>query len=125
MKNALNWFEIPAQNLTRSQKFYETILDAKMERMEMPELQTSMAFFPSDWTNDGVGGSIAMGQGQVPSQTGAIIYLNAGENLASALGKVEAAGGKILQAKTSIGESGFIALFTDTEGNRVGLHSPA
>jgi predicted enzyme related to lactoylglutathione lyase len=39
------------------------------------------------------------------------------------LGKVEAAGGKVLMDKISIGENGFIAFFLDTEGNRVGLHS--
>lgn len=125
MKNALNWFEIPAQNLQRSQKFYETILNTQMETMDMPELKTSMAIFPSEWTNEGVGGSIAVGEGQEPSSSGSTIYLNAGTNLESALSQVEAAGGQILQAKTSIGESGFIALFLDTEGNRVGLHSLA
>jgi len=39
------------------------------------------------------------------------------------LGRIEKAGGKILLSKTSIGENGFIAHFTDTEGNKVSLHS--
>ena len=29
--NALNWFEIPALDIARATKFYETIFDIKME----------------------------------------------------------------------------------------------
>jgi predicted enzyme related to lactoylglutathione lyase len=32
-------------------------------------------------------------------------------------------GGRIHMPKTSIGQYGHIALVTDTEGNRIGLHS--
>ena len=39
------------------------------------------------------------------------------------LDRVEGAGGKVVMPKTSIGENGFMALFLDTEGNKVGLHS--
>jgi predicted enzyme related to lactoylglutathione lyase len=52
-----------------------------------------------------------------------VVYLNAGEDLAVALAKVEGAGGQVLVPKTGIGENGFFAYFLDTEGNKVGLHS--
>jgi predicted enzyme related to lactoylglutathione lyase len=40
------------------------------------------------------------------------------------LGRVESAGGKVILPKTVIGENrDFIALFIDTEGNKVGFHS--
>jgi predicted enzyme related to lactoylglutathione lyase len=39
--------------------------------------------------------------------------------------RVDAAGGKLLFPKMSIGEFGFISQFIDTEGNRIGLHSEA
>jgi predicted enzyme related to lactoylglutathione lyase len=32
-------------------------------------------------------------------------------------------GGKVLRAKTGIGEYGFVGHFEDSEGNRVALHS--
>lgn len=35
--------------------------------------------------------------------------------------KASGAGGKIVMSKTSIGPNGFMAIFTDTEGNRVAL----
>ncbi|MDX2360880.1 MAG: hypothetical protein QNK23_08745 [Crocinitomicaceae bacterium] len=38
--------------------------------------------------------------------------------------RIEGAGGQVVMPKTQISpEIGFMALFTDTEGNRVGLHS--
>jgi len=52
--------------------------------------------------------------------------LNANPDLSGVLGRIEAAGGTILMGQASIGENaehGYMALFLDTEGNRVGLHS--
>jgi len=47
-----------------------------------------------------------------------------GNDLSVPLGRVESAGGKVILPKTGIGENrGFIALFIDTEGNKVGFHS--
>jgi hypothetical protein len=35
MKDALNWFEIPALNFERAKAFYEAVLDSKFETMTM------------------------------------------------------------------------------------------
>lgn len=43
--------------------------------------------------------------------------------MAVLLACVEKAGGKVVMPKTSLGENGFMAIFKDTEGNRVALHS--
>lgn len=118
MKNALNWFEIPATDMERALKFYNTILGTQMTTMEMSGL--TMAIFPSE---DGVGGAIVHGQGYAPSAEGAVVYLNGGDNLSTVLDKVEDAGGEVIMPKTGIGENGFIAYLADTEGNKVGLHS--
>jgi hypothetical protein len=45
------------------------------------------------------------------------------EDIEGTLSKVNGHGGKTLQPKMGIGEHGFIGLFEDTEGNRLGLHS--
>jgi predicted enzyme related to lactoylglutathione lyase len=45
------------------------------------------------------------------------------DNIENVLKKIERNGGKTLAPKSSIGEYGFIGLFEDTEGNRIGLHS--
>ena len=54
---------------------------------------------------------------------GAKIYLNGNPDLSDALSRIEKAGGKVTMPKTQIGEFGFMAFFTDTEGNTVALHS--
>jgi predicted enzyme related to lactoylglutathione lyase len=72
-----------------------------------------------------VGGAIIQGHGYVPSSLGARVYLNGGQNLLNVLNRVEAAGGEIIVNKTKISdEIGYFAVFEDTEGNHVALHSP-
>lgn len=119
--NSLNWFEIPAIDIERSKKFYETVFDMEMEDNEMGD--TKMAFFP--WT-PGSGkatGAVVMGENYVPSMDGSKVYLNTNPSMDRILEKVERAGGKVLVPKMSIGEHGHIAFIMDTEGNNVGLHS--
>ena len=121
MKNAINWFEIPVKNFDKSKKFYETILGAEMQLMEAMGMKS--AFFPAEMETGGIGGCIIQGEGYEPSPTGSLVYLNGGNDLGVPLSKIEDAGGKILLPKTAIGPNGFMAHFTDTDGNKVGLHS--
>jgi uncharacterized protein len=121
-KNALNWFEIPVNDFERAKKFYSLILDYDMQSYQMAE--NELGFFPME--NGMVGGAIVKGYGYTPSKTGSLIYLNAGEDLTSALLRIEPSGGKVLQNKTLISaEIGYYALFIDCEGNKVALHSMA
>ena len=119
--NALNWFEIPATNIERSKQFYQSIFEIKMDEMKMEGM--TMAFFPMSPGNGKASGAIAKSDQHIPDTTGAIVYLNANPNMDNVLGKVEAAGGKILLPKMAIGENGFMAYILDTEGNKVGVHS--
>jgi uncharacterized protein len=120
MKNAINWFEIPATDLTRAKLFYETILGTPLQQMDAMGMKS--AFFQADLEN-GIGGCIIEGPGYEPSDKGSLVYLNGGDDLQTILSKVEAAGGQILMHKTAIGPHGFMAQFRDTEGNKVALHS--
>lgn len=56
---------------------------------------------------------------------GTLVYFTAfSGDLNNELGRVEKAGGKVLQEKTLIAEGyGQMALILDTEGNRIALHS--
>lgn len=122
MASALSWFEIPVSDFHRAQAFYEAVLATKMERMDMGP--TVMGMFPADQTS--VGGAIVFDGSSQPSANGTVVYLNGGEDLAPVLGRVEAAGGRIVVPKTEIGNDfGFFAHFLDSEGNKVGLHSMA
>lgn len=72
-----------------------------------------------------VTGVIIKADGYKPSADGVTIYLNGGDNLRVILDKVEKSGGKILIPMTlHADESGCFATFIDSEGNKIGLHSP-
>jgi predicted enzyme related to lactoylglutathione lyase len=121
-ENALNWFEISVKDIKRATKFYETIFGIKLISSDMMGMQ--MASFPYEDMNGKVSGALVQSPQHKPSTEGAVIYLNGNPDLAGALGKVEAAGGKVAMPKTAISpEIGFMAFFIDSEGNRVGLHS--
>ncbi|MFI1745761.1 VOC family protein [Thalassobellus sediminis] len=123
MKNAINWFEIPVKNYERAKGFYNTLLNIEIADHHMPDQNIKYGMFPYDNDSNGVGGGLIEAEGQTPTTDGPTLYLNGGEDLSVSLSKVEAAGGKILMPKTDIGENGFMAQFTDTEGNRIALHS--
>lgn len=118
MASAVNWFDIPVTDMNRAKAFYSTLLGGELTMRTFEA--GAMAVLPYQ---DGVGGALMQGDDYTPSRQGSIIYLNGGDDLSVSLGKVEAAGGKVLTDKMSIGEDGFIAFFLDTEGNKVGLHS--
>jgi predicted enzyme related to lactoylglutathione lyase len=119
--NALNWFEIPVVDIARAKKFYERIFEIKMEEMEMPGMKYAM--FPFDPMKGKIAGGLAQSPMHIPSATGSIIYLNANPDLQNVLDRIEKSGGKNTMPKTAIGPNGFMAFFTDTEGNTMALHS--
>ena len=118
--SAVNWFEIPVKDFKRASAFYEQVLDLEIHVMPHPEYQYGI--IPCDMEK-GIGGAIVEGEGYEPSAIGSLVYLNGGDDLAVPLGRVEAAGGKVLLPKTSLGPNGFMAHFIDSEGNKVAFHS--
>lgn len=79
-----------------------------------------MGIFP----HSGAGGSICYGELYQPGPNGVVIYLDANPDLDIVLSRIEDAGGKVLQVKKQISEEhGFMALFLDSEGNRIALTS--
>ncbi|HEY4875169.1 MAG TPA: VOC family protein [Puia sp.] len=122
-KHAISWFEIPTSDIDRAQKFYETIFDMQMIPLDNPHIK--MRLFPIE-NMENVGGSIVFNKDfYKPSATdGPLVYLNANPDVQIILDRIEAAGGKIAVPKTQISpEYGYMAIFIDSEGNRVGLHS--
>jgi uncharacterized protein len=119
-KYPINWFEIPAIDFNRAVRFYSTIFDKEFPTTKING--ADMAFFSTEPL--AVSGVIISGEGAEPSNKGVLLYLNGGDNLNLPLSKVEAAGGTIVLTKTKISdEIGFYAIFIDSEGNRLALHS--
>lgn len=119
VKNFVSWFEIPAINFQQAVDFYNHIFKIDMETQL--DDNYAMAFFPAE---NGIGGSIVTGPNSIPSPLGPLVYLNAGEDLNPVLDRVEEAGGRIVMNKTLIDDdSGYFAIFIDSEGNKLALHS--
>ena len=49
MKNAINWFEIPAKDFDRAIGFYKKVLQVEMQIMQMDPTGAKWAFFHSTW----------------------------------------------------------------------------
>ena len=120
--NAIDWFEIPARNIDRAQRFYETLLAAPMRRESMGPDKTLAVFA---YAETGVGGCVMSGPGLAPAgSAGTLIYLNAAPSIDTVLGRLEGAGGRLVTPKVTLPDGmGVFAHIEDTEGNRVGLHA--
>jgi predicted enzyme related to lactoylglutathione lyase len=117
--NLISWFEIHVNDFDRAKTFYEKLLGVSIEVREI--LGFRMGTFPQ---GEGVSGAIIQGKNCVPSPEGVLVYLNGDPDMNVLLGKVTAAGGKVVVPRTTIGGgSGSFAVFTDSEGNRLGIYS--
>ncbi len=113
-----HWFEIPATDFDRAIGFYEQIFGTKIEPNDFGNFK--MGILP----HKEVGCAICWGEAYKPGDQGPLVYLDASPDLTEILNKVAAAGGKVLQEKKQISpEYGYMALFIDSEGNRMALHS--
>lgn len=121
MKSYISMFEIPATDISRAINFYQALLDIKIEKMDVEGMQ--MGILP--YEGQMVHGVIIQADEYKPSADGVTMYLNAGENLQVVLDRVEKHGGQIIVPKTAhADESGYFAIFLDSEGNKMALNSP-
>ena len=125
--NAINWFEIPVEDIERGKRFYEKVLDIELVVPPSEDTDEEMALFPRlpdtiMGLSGKVSGALVKGKLRKTGQSGVLIYLNASPSIQPAIDRVESAGGKIIVNRTQI-PAGFIAVILDTEGNQVGLHA--
>lgn len=120
MNNLISIVEISVNDFARAVKFYQTVLDISIEEMEMDGNQ--MGVLPNEEGTVNV--VLIKGNDYKPTTDGVVLYLNAGKDLQPMLDKVAQNGGQVIVPKTKISpEMGYFALFIDTEGNKLGLHS--
>jgi uncharacterized protein len=114
-------FEIPSKDLKRGQKFYESVFGWKFE--DVPEMDYKMVM-----TTPG-------GKDKMPKEPGAInggmmkrdpkikspVLTISVKDIDDSLGRIKKSGGKVVYPKESIGDMGFVAYFSDREGNVMGL----
>jgi predicted enzyme related to lactoylglutathione lyase len=117
----ISWFEIPSTDFERAVRFYETVLATELRRENVGDQPIGIFQYAEPAT----GGCVIHGPTAKPSADGVVVYLNAQPNVDAVLALVEKAGGKVQGPVVELPQDiGYIGFFTDTEGNRIGLHSP-
>lgn len=127
MKNPVNWFEIYVQDMKRAKTFYESVLNIKLENLELPsemeeDASFQMTMFPMDENKPNASGALVKATGMESGGNSVVIYFTC-DDCSTEEKRVESAGGKVLKEKFSIGEFGNCSICLDTEGNTFGLHS--
>jgi predicted enzyme related to lactoylglutathione lyase len=117
----ISWFEIPSTDFERAVRFYETVLGTELRRENVGDQPIGIF----QYTEPATGGCVIHSPTAKPSTDGVVVYLNAQPNVDAVLARVEKAGGKVQGPVIELPQDiGYIGFFTDTEGNRIGLHSP-
>jgi predicted enzyme related to lactoylglutathione lyase len=118
--NPVIWFELYVEDMERARKFYETVFNWSLTKIESPDIE--MWGFPMEQDKVGAGGALVKMEGVSPGGGGTLVYFMCADCAVEAK-KFAGNGGKICREKFSIGPYGYIALVSDCEGNMVGLHS--
>lgn len=121
MKQLISWFEIPSIDFDRAVSFYKIVLQIDIHTFDYG--QDKIGCLPCD--GKCISGAICYSPTIKPASEGVLIFLNGGNDINDFLHRVEVAKGKIVTPKTKIDAEGmgYFAIFIDSEGNKLGVHS--
>jgi uncharacterized protein len=114
------YFEIPVRDLDRAMRFYGEVFQIELERACVDG--HAAAYFPPTEDSNRISGALMQGESYEPGRSGARVYFKS-EDLDAHLSRAQAAGGRVLYPKKSIGELGWVAEIEDCEGNCIALHA--
>ncbi|HET7385184.1 MAG TPA: VOC family protein [Nocardioidaceae bacterium] len=117
-------FEVPFEDGERARGFYAEAFGWTI--MQMPEMgYTMVSTGPSEQGPPSEPGFINGGMMERGGRiTGPVITIDV-ENIDTALEKIESLGGSTVTPRQQVGDMGFSAYFTDSEGNLIGLWQTA
>jgi predicted enzyme related to lactoylglutathione lyase len=120
--NMVGWFEIPVTNMERAKTFYNTVFNVDIQLQDFGGVL--MGWFPFVDGKKGASGSLIQNRGYIPDEKKGVLIYFSSVDVNDELSRVQRAGGNIIQPKTMISKDiGYMALFIDSEGNRIALHS--
>ncbi|AXG71735.1 hypothetical protein KORDIASMS9_03992 [Kordia sp. SMS9] len=118
----VNWFEIPVTNMERAQKFYETVFKVSIKVQNLGGLL--YGWFPPKPAAENSTGALIQYESYIPSTTDGVLVYFSSEDVDEELAIIPKAGGTVVQGKTQISpDTGYMAVFIDSEGNRIALFS--
>ena len=117
-------FEIPVDQVERAKKFYSQVFEWQISGMPgMPYHMVNTTAVGSDFRPKEPG---AINGGMLqrdPTIRSPVITVNV-DDIAAALERIKAAGGKVVKEPSKVGDMGIAAYFQDTEGNVLGVWQP-
>ena len=113
-QHAIVHVEIPATDTATASKFYADLFDWKIQ------VDPSFNYHMFQADPGPAGGFVEVGEGSGYKPGEVLIYVST-DDIDASLARVEALGGKTLQPKTEIPQTGWFAFFADPAGNRIGL----
>lgn len=107
------WFNIPADDIKRAQKFYRGLFGWKISSFRGMKDFMQIETGGEDASPDG-------GLGTRKNGEGVVNYISV-ESVEKFSAKIEKLGGKICMPKTAVPQMGYFAVCQDTENNAFGL----
>lgn len=115
------WVELPVKDIERALKFYAAVFEFEPQDIATDDVRRVSTMVNTE-AGGGVGLSLTQTKNFDPGTKGPLVYLNT-DGMEPYLERIRAAGGKIVEGKTSMGGFGYYALFEDTEGNLLSLYA--
>jgi uncharacterized protein len=122
ISNPVAWFEIHVQDIDRAKRFYQSVFQVTLQKLNAPFPGVEIWAFPADMTSYGASGALVKMDAFPSGGNATLVYFHC-DDCAAQEARVASSGGQVQRTKMSIGEYGYISLVFDTEGNMIGLHS--
>jgi len=108
--------EIPASDPATASKFYADLFDWKIQ------VDPSFDYHMFQADPGPGGGFVKIGDDPTYKPGEVLIYIST-DDIDATLARIESHGGKTLQPKTEIPNTGWFAIFSDPTGNRLALYT--
>jgi predicted enzyme related to lactoylglutathione lyase len=115
-------FEIPADDVEKSKKFYSDLFGWSIEKVPPEKLPEGVQYWGITTKNHEGGNGVTGGlmKRMMPEQQGILNYIDV-KSVDEHSAKVKGLGGKVLMPKMAIPNMGYMAVCSDTENNTFGL----
>jgi predicted enzyme related to lactoylglutathione lyase len=113
-------FDVPAENIERAANFYRQLFGWSIERLPGP-----MEYYGIMTTDEEGRPALGGGMGRNNEwDTGMMNYVGV-SSIEETVARLIGLGGRVALPRTEVPGHGFLAVFIDTEGNRLGLWETA